>query len=228
MDECQRRQGLVLLVGQRKSGLEMTLQSLQKKWSQENKKSVLILRQIANQAAQANVFHLSYENRFDVKNLQLVQAADVLVFENIQFDHELQSAVAQYEEGRLVILHVAAPSLLSALHRLYGLAAGEVGHHMIWRMVDGLQLMFSQTLIQNEKIAHEIVLVSTDIKKILQQRNLVEFETMITQAQENSGIVSLNQSLIQLLIRRQIEVKTAFEVTRDPMDLDLKLKKVGL
>ncbi|MGE5085298.1 MAG: hypothetical protein ACM3MG_03295 [Bacillota bacterium] len=47
-------------------------------------------------------------------------------------------------------------------------------------------------------------------------------------APENSGILTLNQSLLQHLIRRRIDLKTAFETSREPDHLDQLLKKVGI
>ena len=39
---------------------------------------------------------------------------------------------------------------------------------------------------------------------------------------------SLNQALIQRLIRRKIDVKSAFAASIDPDQLDVQLKKLGL
>jgi twitching motility protein PilT len=45
---------------------------------------------------------------------------------------------------------------------------------------------------------------------------------------EKLGMRTMNQSLFQLLMKRKIELKTAFEFSPAPEDLDLILKKVGV
>jgi len=234
-DICIRPQGLVLLVGNRFSKVEETFEVLQKRWvDQEKRQGVLVLREGHEGTPQSSFEIRTYQNFLapQDKNKNLLKQASVLIFENVQNQEEVRNAINLYEEGRTVIVHVSAPSLLSALHRVYGLAEQSHDSHLVWRLVDGLVLLVSQTRIANPHkeaaFAHEIVLVSPEVKQCLWSAQLSAFEELMKNAHENSGVVTLNQSLLQLLIRRKIEIKTAFEVSRDPVDLDHMLKKVGL
>ena len=76
--------------------------------------------------------------------------------------------------------------------------------------------------------AHEILTVKPQVRELIEKEDVHGLERLVLQAPENSGILTLNQSLLQHLIRRRVDIKTAFEVSRDPDGLDALLKKVGI
>jgi twitching motility protein PilT len=76
--------------------------------------------------------------------------------------------------------------------------------------------------------AHEVALMTPQMKAHLENQDIRALETQLRQAPDNSGLISLNQSLLQNLIRRKIDIKSAFEVSQDPDGLDHLLKKVGI
>lgn len=228
----QKDDGLVLIVGQRHSKVDRTLEQMKKRWHEQGQKHVVsILRE--NFSSEITTFkNLTYENMNQSQNAHFLKKADVVIFENIEFDHELEKAIHLCEEGRTVIVHFSCPNLLSALHRVYSLLSRPGGMHWRWRFVESLQYLLSQTHMlnaQKESIwAHEFVLVSPEVKEYLLDESLHSFEKFLKTAEENSGILNLNQSIMQLLLRRKIEISRAFQLTRDPVDLDQRLKKVGL
>jgi twitching motility protein PilT len=76
--------------------------------------------------------------------------------------------------------------------------------------------------------AHEVLLSKPDVRDFISDENLKGVEHLLVNSAENSGILTLNQSLLQHLIRRRIDLKTAFENSRHPDNLDQLLKKVGI
>ena len=88
-----------------------------------------------------------------------------------------------------------------------------------------------QKLVGAHRIAVHEVLSLRDKEKVeiikywneTQNFSFVQFATLTSDCYQ-----SLNQSLIQKLIRRKIDVKTAFASSNDPDELDLQLKKMGL
>lgn len=232
VESYQREHGIILMVGNRNSSVEKTLEFLFHRYKKNNNNScVYISRDEQPAESFKQFFHIcTYGNRSAPAHLKFLKEASVVILENIQHEEELSAAVNLYEEGRLVILHLSAPSLISALHRICDLALRTQNSHLLWRVVDGLTLLFNQTKISQAEtvFAHEVVLVSPEVKKCLWLGELKDFEELTKNAGEHSGILTLNQSLLQLLIRRKIEIKTAFEISRDPVDLDQLLKKVGV
>ncbi len=233
VDNFQREQGLILMAGNRHSALDKTLDFLFHRYKKQNGPGVYISRDSDPVEGLQNSFHVcTYENKNSVEQRKMIKSSSVVVFENVQQKDELVAAVNLYEEGRLVILQMASPSLLCSLHRIFGLALQTQNSHLLWRAIDGLVLLFGQTRIVpptgESLFAHEVILASSEVKRCLWDGSLKDFEDLTRNAGEHSGIVTLNQSLLQLLIRRRIEIKTAFEVSRDPVDLDHLLKKVGV
>lgn len=233
VDNFQREQGLILMAGNRYSAIEKTIEFLFHRYRKQNGPGVFISRDNDPSEGIKHNFHLSsFEDLSLGKNRQAIKNSSLLVIENVQTKDELLTAVNLQEEGRLVILQISAPSLLTSLHRIFGLALQTQNSHLLWRVVEGLILLFSQTRVNlsaaEALFAHEVVLASPEVKKCLWAGELKEFEQLTRTAGEHSGIVTLNQSLLQLLIRRRIEIKTAFEISRDPVDLDHLLKKVGV
>jgi Tfp pilus assembly pilus retraction ATPase PilT len=134
------------------------------------------------------------------------------------------------EEGRLVIQTVMAPSVVSSLHKVFSTLGTQP--HLIWRYVDQLTLILNQMRLtdinERDLFIHEIMLATPAIKRNLLNRNIEELDELLKENKEDLGMVSFNQTLLQLLIRRRINMKTAFLKTRDPENLDLLLKRVGI
>lgn len=89
-----------------------------------------------------------------------------------------------------------------------------------------------KTIILQKKIdkkigsIHEILVSNTRSSDHIKNINSFDLKNLV---KENCYIYqSVNQSLIQALIKRRIDVKTAFANTNDPDDLDQLLKKMGL
>lgn len=233
VESCTQRQGIVLIVGNRFAQINKVLESMKKRWEQSHEGMHLFVTRDENSELEKNNFQItSYENLSESKTRKKVNESSVVVFEDIQFEDELSTVANLCESGRLVVAHVNTHSITSAMHRIFGLALQTQNPHLLWRIIDGFNLLYSQTRIVNSKMesvfTNEIVLASSEVKKCLWLGNLNEFEDLMKNSGENSGIVTMNQSLLQLIIRRRIEIKTAFEISRDPDDLDHLLKKVGV
>jgi twitching motility protein PilT len=46
--------------------------------------------------------------------------------------------------------------------------------------------------------------------------------------QNRTGMVTMNQSLMSLLLKRKIDMKIGFEASPDPEELDQMLRKAGV
>lgn len=208
-ESMARTQGLILLAGLRQSGVEDTARLLLKKAQGRS------LKVLSDPGATAP------------------DSADIIWLEG-DFDAErLNRALTWSEEGRLILLTQKSPSAVSALRRLLSLDFGAGRKHLLWRLCDQILLMAGQMkiagLTAGEHLeAFEILLMTPALREALQEENFSLVEDYLKAGDETSGTVSFNQSLLQLLLRRKIDIKTAFEVSRDPVNLDQILKKVGI
>lgn len=232
-----RRSGLVLLGGDRHSGVERLLVEVtREQWERGRRPGAFVLR------SEPESFHLASPYllvRYEEYLQPLVQKAlnekQVFIFQGLRRVEELEWGLELAEEGHMVIQHFYASSLASILHRVFGSWLQSLsGSHHLWRWAQQLQGMlvpvpvFGGPAAQEPDRAFEIALLSSDSKKLLAQENIEEFLKKLEASEDKSGFVSLNQSLLQLLIRRKIDVKRAFETSQDPEAFDRLLKKVGI
>lgn len=233
LEHAQKKSGLILLAGDRFSFMDRTILELSHQLKEMGKKGCLILRQSPQTFQVGSPFLLVQYSELNQPIVQKnVSDCDCLIFEKIMDFEELEWGLQMADEGRMVIAHVSTSSIVSALHRLFSLWPAAQREHWAWRWSENLQLMMSQVFVTQSGSdyiwAHEVALASPNVKSLLKKGEIANFENELKKAEDKSGLVSLNQSLLQLIIRRKIDIKLAFEMSRDPEDLDGLLKKVGI
>lgn len=233
IENLQREHGIVLFAGNRNSGIEKTFRVIADKIQSQNKNSsgTIVLKdssEYSDKFWQA----ITYDDLILRPLSEKSKNSDYFIFENISKPVEFEAALEIAEDGRFVFMHFSCLGVMNALHRIFGFYQQPQKDHVLWRFLDEAFLFYSQVEVHGETdgnhLAGEIVLLSPELKKELQTTNIQSFSQKIKDLNEESGVVTLNQSLLQLLIRRKISIKKAFETTRDPIDLDILLKKVGI
>ena len=229
-ENLARRQGLLLVNGNRFSGIEKFFLSAIKQFDSEKRSGTVFLRDTVKLPFK----HWSYKTIDDLvsSGSVMVKDSEVLIFENISKSFEVEAAIECAEEGRLVIMHFCNQSLVSTIHKVLSLFPDARAQHMFWRMLDLLSLSYSQYEIEGENnetvFAGEIIPLSPELKKEIYTKGVDSFEERLRNIDDENGVVTFNQSLLQLLIRRKISLQKAFEFSKDPQDLDSLLKKVGI
>jgi twitching motility protein PilT len=229
-ENLARRQGLLLVNGNRFSGVEKFFLSAIKQFESEKRSGMVFLRE----SVRSPFKHWSYNTMDDLVNsgMSMVKDAEVLIFENISKSFEVEMAIECAEEGRLVVMHFCNQSIVSTIHKVLSLFPDTRAQHILWRMLDLLSLSYSQYEIEGENnetvFAGEIIPLSPELKREIYAKGVDWFEERIRTIDDETGIVTFNQSLLQLLIRRKISLQKAFEFSKDPQDLDSLLKKVGI
>lgn len=229
-ENLARRHGLLLVNGNRFSGIEKFFLSAIKQFDSEKRTGTVFLRDTVKSPFK----YWSYKTIDELASsgTMIVKDSEVLIFENISKAFEIETAIECAEEGRLVIMHFCNQSLISSLHKVLSLFPDVCAQHFLWRMLDLLSLSYSQYEIDGENnetvFAGEIIPLSPEIKKEIYGKGVDSFEDRLRTIDDESGVVTFNQSLLQLLIRRKISLQKAFEFTKDPQDLDSLLKKVGI
>ncbi len=131
------------------------------------------------------------------------------------------------EQGQSVLVTVSSGSVSSLLQKF----SADLNSATLERLIQTLNGIVVQKLVGENKIpVQEIfVLRSQEKEKILKIfSEKKSFYNLKWNEIEGGAYQSLNQSLIQKLIRRKIDVKAAFAASNDPDHLDSQLKKLGL
>ncbi|WP_373999378.1 twitching motility protein PilT [Bdellovibrio bacteriovorus] len=235
MESCARMKGLVLLSGPGEAGQVWALHKILQKLSEEKAfVGVVFSRKAFPQVKEAKACYLYHNGDFSKpeERESLMAGVDMVVFEGFADDESLLEAMTLAERGLFVIYSMKAPSLTNALRRSLSVLGEKFGEHGAPRFSEILSLAAGQYAVSglagDKVFAHEVLLMKPQVRSLIEAEDLKGLDSLMNHAQENSGILTLNQSLLQHLIRRRVDLKTAFEVSRDPDNLDQLLKKVGI
>ena len=235
VDSCLRMKGLVLLSGPGESGQVWALHRLLQKMSEEKSFLGLVFsRKPFPQIKEIKSCYLYHNGEFDraEEKESLMAGVDMVVYEGFGDDHSFEEALALVERGYFVIYSMKAPSVTNAIRRCLAVLSEKSKSHGAPRLAEVLTLAAGQYPVEGaggERVfAHEVLLVKPQVRSLIESEDVRGLEALMLNSPENSGILTLNQSLLQHLIRRRLDLKKAFEVSRDPDNLDQLLKKVGI
>ncbi len=228
-ESVARSQGLSLITGPRKSGKTSVIQQVLQSLSQRKKV-------IASYSDEANP-HLKSEGnfltQFSVQHLQkngVLRTADIVILDSSRLEF-CETALRLAEEGRSVVLTLPVWGISMGLQRFMDLCEGSADSRArrtasVLQMAMGLRLLQGiETSLQG---AFELLLADSQIQKAVASSNFQEITNLMKTTGEKTGMRSLNQSLFQLLMKRKVDLKSAFENSPEPEELDSLLKKVGI
>lgn len=130
------------------------------------------------------------------------------------------------EQGQSVFVSISTNSIKTILAQL----VSDLDSNTFQRLINVLNGCVVQKLVGAVYVPCSEVLVLKEKQKEIMQNHLLNntlFKMNLTQEYKDS-YQSLNQSIIQKLIRRKVDVQAAFESSDDPETLDIMLKKMGL
>lgn len=129
------------------------------------------------------------------------------------------------EQGKKVFLTLPASDIQTVLLQI---KSATVDDSSLWfRFCKQLKTVIVQKKMKpSEGAIHEIIIMKSAGLNWLNNFNMQSWD--IKNKENEFNYQSLNQSIVQSLIKRKIDIKSAFEITNDPDDLDEILKKMGL
>ncbi len=94
--------------------------------------------------------------------------------------------------------------------------------------VCGLGLRLATGLVNPYQPVFELLLNTPETKSLLASGQVQGLVDVMNKGGDKSGMRTMNQALLQLLLKRKIELRVGFEESSDPVELDGLLKKVGI
>ncbi|MCM2281152.1 MAG: type IV pilus twitching motility protein PilT [Bdellovibrionaceae bacterium] len=144
----------------------------------------------------------------------------------------IESALTIAETGHLVFATLHTNSAIQTINRLVSVFPPEQQERVRIMLSFSLQGIISQRLLpsmQGGRVAAiEFLVMTPSIRNLIRENKLHQVASMMQVGQENTGMVTMNQSLMNLLLRRRIDSKTAFSASPEPENLDAMLKKAGV
>lgn len=231
--------GLVLVTGPTGSGKSTTIAALIDKINRDRRSHIITLEDpieyvhphkscIVNQR-EVGIDTVSY--RSALKHV-LRQDPDVCMMGELRDLETIEASLNICETGHLVFATLHTNSAISTITRMVNVFPGDQQDRVRTQLSLTLNAVISQRLIPGMKggvaLAMEVLILSPNIRNLIRENKLHQVYGMMQVGQDKTGMTTMNQSLMQLVLKRKIEVRTAFMHSTDPEELDKMLKSAGV
>ena len=231
--------GLVLVTGPTGSGKTTTIAAMIDKINRERRGHIMTLEDpieyvhphkscIVNQR-EIGVDSVSY--RAALKHV-LRQDPDICMMGELRDLETIDSAMTICETGHLVFATLHTNSAISTITRIVNVFPSEQQDRVRTQLSLTMNASISQRLIPAAKggmaVAMEVLIMNPSIRNLVRENKLHQVYGMMQVGQDKSGMITMNQSLLQLVLKRRVEVRTAFTYSPDPEELDKMLKTAGV
>lgn len=231
--------GLVLVTGPTGSGKTTTIAALIDKMNKERRGHIITMEDpieyvhphkscIVNQR-EVGTDTVSY--RSALKHV-LRQDPDICMMGELRDLETIEAALTICETGHLVFATLHTNSAISSITRIVNVFPSDQQDRVRTQLSLTLNAIISQRLIPSAKggvsVALEILMMNSSIRNLVREGKLHQVYGMMQIGQDKSGMITLNQSLLQLVLKRKIEMRQAFSYSPDPDELDKMLKAAGV
>lgn len=231
--------GLVLVTGPTGSGKSTTLAAIIDKINRERRGHIITLEDpieyihphrscIVNQREIGS----DSESYAGALKYLLRQDPDVCLLGELRDKDTIETAMTVAETGHLVFATLHTNSAVQTINRIVSVFPDGQQDRIRAQLSFVLQAIVSQRLIPGLKsglvVASEVLLLSPGVRNLIRENKLHQIYGMMQVGQEKSGMITLNQSLLKLVLTRKVNIRNAFSASPDPEELDKMLKKAGI
>ncbi|MCB0421556.1 MAG: type IV pilus twitching motility protein PilT [Bdellovibrionales bacterium] len=231
--------GLVLVTGPTGSGKSTTLAAIIDKINRERRSHIVTLEDpieyvhthkscIVNQR-EINVDTGSYSKAL---KYILRQDPDICLIGEMRDPETMEAALSVAETGHLVFSTLHTNSAVDSISRIVSSFSSNQQDRVRSQLSMVLRAVLSQRLIpatvDGMAIATEVLTMTPGIANLIREAKLHQIYGVMQVNQKKTGMQTLNQSLFNLIMKRKVEIKTAFEYSPDPEELDKLLKRAGV
>ena len=231
--------GLILVTGPTGAGKTTTIAALIDKINREERGHILTIedpieyihnhkRCLVNQR-EVGPDTWSFKNAL---KYVLRQDPDFCLIGEMRDLETIEAALTIAETGHLVFGTLHTNSAIQTINRIVSVFSGEQRDRIRVMLSFVLQAVISQQLVPGIEggrvLAYELFIPTTGIRNLIRENKIHQIYGMMQAGQSKTGMVTMNQSLMSLMVSRKIDVRAAFENSPDPEELDGMLKKAGL
>jgi twitching motility protein PilT len=225
-DNLKKKSGIHIISGLRRSGKSTLLSEIVSE-SRKHSPELVAVHALPSQMSLTNldsVVHLGMESLdWDFQH-PIYDGIDSIVVDANEIKN-LNKWTRFAEEGRTIYISLSGHSIENVLLQIKSITQDQ--QSLRNRFCELLRSVVYQKIVHGTDFAvHEVwILKKEDQKKLVHHFPDGALSENISSA---ALYQSLNQSILQSLVRRKLDVKKAFEISDDIENLDLSLKKMGL
>lgn len=231
--------GLVLVTGPTGSGKTTTIAGLIDKLNREMRGHIITLEDpIEFIHNHKNSIVNQREVGADTVNFKVAlkhvlrQDPDVCFLGELRDLETIETALVIAETGHLVLATLHTNSAIQTINRMVSVFPVDQQDRIRVQLSFVLNAVISQRLIESVEggqiAVAEVMLLNTNIRNLIRENKLHQVYGMMQVGQDRTGMITMNQSLLKLVMKRKVDLRAAFEISPDPEELDKLLKQAGV
>jgi len=228
-------QGFVLITGASSQGKSTTLASLINEINNNREEHIITIENPIEYVFKDNKSIIDqrevYQDTLSFSRAlrsTLREDPDVIMVGELRDLETIATAITAAETGHLVFATLHTNSASQTIHRLVDVFPSFQQNQIRAQLTGSLLGIVSQRLIpQIEKgfiPACEIMFANPAVNNLIRENKIHEMSSVIETSREE-GMISLNQSLYDLVINKKIDQEMALKYSLSPKDLISRLKK---
>jgi len=238
-DLCHLSMGLVLVTGPTGSGKTTTLASMIDyinanfphhiitiedpiEYLYQHKKSVIAQRELGTDT-DSFALALKYALRED---------PDVILVGEMRDLETIRAALTAAETGHLVFGTLHTNTAVQTINRIINVFPMEEQDQVRTELSFVLQGVISQRLLPKigggRVLIHEVMIPNIAIRNLIRENKVHQIYGLMQTGQAESGMQTMNQSIIKVLQRKLITVEDAFRISPDPEELKRMISTFGV
>jgi twitching motility protein PilT len=237
---CSLPRGLVLVTGPTGSGKSTTLAAMIDYINQTRGDHIVTIEdpiefQHPNKMCLVNQREIGADTKSFGRALKSVlrQDPDVILVGEMRDLETISLALTTAETGHLVFGTLHTNSCVSTLNRIIDVFPADQQLQIRSQLSLNLQATISQTLLPAQGggrcLAMEIMLPNAAIRNLMREDKFHQIYSAMQTGQDQSGMQTLNQSLLSLVEKRKILPNEAMEISSEPSELEMLFaNKLGI
>ena len=232
------KSGLVLVTGATGSGKSTTIAAMIDSINREESGTIVTIEDpIEYKHEHKKCIVKQREIGVDTDNFKtamrhlLRQDLDYAMIGELRDLDSLETALSIAETGHLVFATLHTNSAIDTINRIVQVFPPAHQERIRYQLSFVLQGIVCQQLLTTKKntlaMACEVLVPTPGVRNLIRENKLHQIKSLMQMGQDQTGMITMNQSLMSLLMKQSIDMKTAFGASPDPEEFDRMLRKAG-
>ncbi len=228
LEALKSKNGIHIISGYKQSGKSTLIRELVDDLKKNSPQQIVLHSDpsVLTQHLDETIFQLGVDTLSWDTTHPFYDGVDVVIVDMNDITH-WKKWIQFAEEGKKVFVSIAANSVESVLLQVKSQLSGEKDMPLWQRFILQLSSILNQKVVGvTEGSVHEILVLKSQGKQAL--LNFLLSAVSKKELESHNYYQSYNQSIVQAIVRRRFDIKSAFSISVDPDELDQMLKKMGL